>query len=157
MALTDLSGWLVSILIFAVQATMVYGFCRLLYIGGGIQLPNPFQKGWSTLHAAYASSGPTPPLQSVSARVGMVNYGSGMALGLGEDALFLRRSLLGEQTVRIPYAAVTLVRAPGRNTVLRIPVRTDGLFEVQGVRILLRWGVAETLVARLAPPEPGRP
>jgi hypothetical protein len=155
MELTDLSGWLIAALIFGVQATMVYGFGRLLYVGGGIQLPNPFQRGWATLHATYASSGPTPPLQSVSARVGMVDYGGGLDLGFGEDALFLRRRLLGEQTVRIPYAAITVIRAPGRNTVLRIPVRTDGLFEAGGVRFLLRWSVAETLVARLAAPGVG--
>jgi hypothetical protein len=145
-------SWALTALVAVVQATMVYGFARLLYIGGGFQFPNPFQKGWSSLHAAYGTTEALPPLQTTSARIGMVSYKDVIDIGFGEAALFLRKRFWGEQTVRIPYADIILLRPPGRNTVLRIPVRTDGLFVVQGVRLLIRWNVAEQLVARLAAP-----
>jgi|GEM_PF-5743228 len=156
MSSSSLLSWLLSLLLFGVQATMIYGFFRLLYVGGGFQLPNPFQKGWTTLHAAYGTTEASPTLQTTSARIGMVSYKGVVSIGFGEEVVWLRKSFLGEQTVKIPYADIALVRPPGRNTVLRIPVRTDGLFDVRGVRILLRWDVAETLVARLPAPEPVR-
>ena len=151
MSSTTLLNWLIPVLIFGVQATIVYGICRLLYVGGGVQFPNPFQKGWSELHAAYGVTTDIPPLQSTSAQVGMVTYKGLVEIGFGEDAWFLRKTLLGNQTVRIPYADTTVVKPPARHTVLLVPIHTDGLFTVQGIRILLKAADAATLLARSTP------
>lgn len=150
MSLSTLLGWLITVLIFGVQATMVYGFFRLVYVGGGFQFPNPFQKGWSELYAAYGVTTDIPRLQSTSAQIGMVTYKDFIEIGFGEHAWFLRKTFFSNKAVRIPYAAVTVVKPPARHTVLLIPVHTDGLFAVQGARILLKRQDAETLLARIA-------
>ena len=145
-----IGGWLLNLLIIAIQGVMLYGFGRLLYVGGGITIPNPFQPGWSTLYAAYRVEQGIPRMESISTLIGMVTYRDLVDIGFDEHDLLLRKNFMGTKIVRIPYADIRVVRLPGENTVLRIKVRTDGIFDMGGVKVSLQNKQATKLLARLA-------
>ena len=144
-----IGGWLISAAILAVQVTIVYGFIRLMWVGGGFHIPNPFQPGWGRLHELYGATTATRPMHSTSARIGIVSYGSSIEVGFDAQELVLRKTLFSGALVRIPYAHITVRQAPRRVTVLRIPFRTDGLFSIDGVDILLKSDIASQLITRI--------
>lgn len=141
-------GWLIAAAILAVQAVIVYGSIRLLWVGGGLQLPNPFQPGWGRLHELYATTA-IRPMHSTSAKIGIVSYGGSMEVGFDTQELVLRKTFFSSALVRIPYAHFTVKHAPRQVTVLLIPFRTDRLFSVGGVEILLKTDIANQLIAKM--------
>lgn len=152
MNLETVGNWLLTLLIFGVQGLMVYGIGRLLYVGGGIEIPNPFQPGWSTLFATYGLEKGIHCLETISTSIGAVTHRDTAGIRFEEQHLLLSIGVHHPKTARIPYPDIQLIKEPGENTVLRIKVRTDGVFTMGGVKVSLQNKEARQLMARLAQP-----
>lgn len=149
MWLETLGKWLVTILLYSLQAIFLYAIGRLIMLGGGFVV-NPFQPGWGTLAACYSTHECPARMASASARVGFVTYKNLLSLAYGPGELFLKKEWGGESCLRIPYYDIRVVQPPRRHTILRIPFRTDGLFEAAGVRLALPTEEARALIEELA-------
>lgn len=149
MWLETLGKWLATCALLGLQAAFLYVFGRFLTLGGGLVL-NPFQPGWSTLAGRYSTSQCPPRMASASARVGFVTYKNLLSLAYGPGELFLKKEWGGMSCLHIPYHDLRVVQPPRRHTILRIPLRTDGLFEAAGVRLALPTAEARALIEELA-------
>lgn len=150
MKATDWGEWAFKIVVFGLQLAVLFGMGRLLYITGGLRLSNPFQKGWGHLHATYSSSAAVRPMDSGAALIGAITYNGTIEIGFDKTEIVLRKTFFSNQLVRIPYSHITLITAPAEHTIFRIPVRTDGVFEVADVSICFKNKVALQLIDRIS-------
>ncbi|UYZ62566.1 hypothetical protein [Hymenobacter weizhouensis] len=151
----DVTGWAVKLLVFGLQAALLYAGVRLYKLSGGFVL-NPFQPGWSKLEQTYASTTPMTGMDAGSARIGLTSYSGTLYLGFDAQELVMQKMFFGKTLLRIPYARISCTTPPRRETVLGISIQLDGVFVVDGVEIGLKADTARELLARL-PTQPGAP
>jgi hypothetical protein len=144
----SLFKWLVTAAFLLAQGLFFYAIFR--YVALGRLRFNPFQKGWSHLYARYGTAQGPALLDLTSVTVGNASYQNGMYVSFGETGVFLQENLFAKGFLHLPYHDFTLVAPPKKETILRFPLQTAGLFSIADVAISFAEPQATELIARLA-------
>jgi len=140
--------WLVTAALLLGQGLFFYAIFR--YVALGRLRFNPFQKGWRHLAARYGTTQGPALLDLASVTVGNASYQNGMYVAFGETGVFLQENFFAKGFLHLPYRDFTLMAPPKKETILRFPLQTGGLFSIAGVAISFAEPQATELIARLA-------